>query len=78
MVAFSNLLNNEKKTFTVISDPDPSIYFGDEDGNKYDLLGNVVKGPAKGQSLMKVNSFMAFWFSVGAFYSTTQIYSGEG
>ena len=78
MVAFGNTLNDEKRTFNVIKDDDPSVYFSDQDGNKYDLLGNVVDGPNKGDSLNKVTSFMAFWFSVGAFYSTTQIYSGNG
>ena len=78
MVAFGNTLNNEKKTFSVISDTNPSIIFGDQDGNKYDLLGNVVEGPGKGQSLINVTSFMAYWFSVGAFYSNTQIYNGNG
>jgi len=78
MVAFGDLLNNVKRKFTPLADDNPSIIFKDEEGNKYDLFGTVVEGPDEGNTLITVNSFMAFWFSIAPFYSNTQIYNSNG
>lgn len=75
MMAFGNSLNGEIKTFTAENDPNKMNVFSDAVGNKYDLFGQVIEGPDTGSSLVKVNSFMAYWFSIGAFYPTAIIYN---
>ena len=49
----------------------------DQDGNEWDLFGTARKGPRKGEQLKPVRSFMAYWFSIGAFYPGVEIYDGE-
>lgn len=46
----------------------------DNEGNSWDILGNAINGPRTGQSLAASESFMAFWFSIPAFYET-EIYT---
>jgi hypothetical protein len=48
----------------------------DQDGNEWNLFGTAKKGPRKGEQLRPVRSFMAYWFSVGAFYPGVEIFEG--
>ena len=75
MMAFGNSLNGESQTFTAANDPNKMIVFSDSHGNNYDLFGQVIEGPNAGSSLVKLNSFMAYWFSIGAFYPTPIIHN---
>lgn len=78
IVAFENNLNGDSHTFTISSGSSASTIFADEIGNKYDIFGNVVEGPDVGSTLMPMEtSFMAYWFSVGAFYSTATIFGNN-
>lgn len=74
IVAFENNLNGSSHTFSIISNSNDGSVFEDEAGNRYDLFGNVLVGPDIGSTLKPVTSFMAYWFSVGAFYSNVQIF----
>jgi len=47
----------------------------DQEGNEWNLFGTAVSGPRKGEQLKPVKSFMAYWFSIGAFYPEAEIYS---
>lgn len=47
----------------------------DNEGNDWNLFGEAVSGPRSGQILGNSASFMGFWFSIPAFY-TTEIYGG--
>lgn len=49
------------------------VLFTDSDGNEWSIFGEAISGPKKGQFLTPSSSFMAFWFSIPAFY-TTEIY----
>lgn len=77
MVAFKNDLNGSTHQFSYVSNGSGSVVFKDELGNQYDLFGKIVDGPNKGNILSPVTSFMAYWFSIGAFYPAAKIY-GHG
>ena len=47
----------------------------DQEGNEWNLFGTAVSGPRKGEQLKSVKSFMAYWFSIGAFYPEAEIYT---
>jgi len=42
----------------------------DNEGNSWNIFGEAIAGPRIGQRLSSSNSFMAYWFSVPAFYPT--------
>jgi len=46
----------------------------DQDGNIYNVFGEIISGPNTGDRLTPVTSFMGFWFSWGAFYPEVDIY----
>lgn len=76
MVAFSNNLNGSKLQFQALPSIDKSMIFRDNLDNKYNVFGEIIEGPNAGDRLLSTTSFMAFWFSVGAFYSNPQIFEG--
>lgn len=71
----SFLLNNETSGLTFEYAYDNSeILFTDKEGNSWDIFGRAINGPKEGESLASSESFMAFWFSIPAFYET-EIYT---
>lgn len=42
----------------------------DNEGNIWNIFGEAIAGPRTGQRLTSSESFMAFWFSIPAFYDT--------
>lgn len=42
----------------------------DNEGNTWSIFGKAISGPRVGQALTPSESFMAFWFSIPAFYET--------
>jgi hypothetical protein len=74
-VAFEKSLSgsNEKLTFAPVQNSLP-IIMTDNLGNKYDIFGKVVEGPAIGNSLKPVTNYMSYWFAWAAFYPTTELY----
>lgn len=76
MTAFFRELNGAKVSFSPANDADPQVIFQDDLGNKYDLFGRALSGPNAGDKLKPVTTFMAFWFSVGAFYTMPDLYHG--
>ena len=45
----------------------------DNEGNEWNIFGEAISGPRRGQFLKPSDSFMGYWFSIPAFY-TTEIY----
>ena len=75
IVAYENNLNGVKQDFELATNSNNNaILFIDAKGNKYDVFGQVIEGPNAGSGLMKISSFMAYWFSIGAFYPNAIIY----
>lgn len=50
------------------------IILTDNEGNNWNIFGEAISGPRLGEQLTSSESFMAFWFSIPAFYNT-DIYS---
>ncbi len=46
------------------------ILVSDNEGNEWNVFGEAISGPKKGQFLGNSASFMGFWFSIPAFYDT--------
>ncbi len=42
----------------------------DDEGNEWNIFGEATHGPRRGQELKTSRSFMGYWFSIPAFYST--------
>jgi hypothetical protein len=52
----------------------PQHYFKDNEGNKWNVLGEAVGGPRKGEVLAPTNSLMSYWFAIPPFFSNIEIY----
>ena len=61
-------------SFIPIQDQYPVIMI-DQEGNRWDVFGTAVSGPRTGARLEQTRSFMAYWFSLAAFYPGVSIYS---
>ena len=66
-------LNPSNLNFEGLSNALPAV-MEDQDGNLYDLLGNVIDGADKGVKLDKPVSMIGFWFSWTPFYPDIKIY----
>ncbi len=49
-------------------------FFKDSEGTEWNIFGEAISGPGTGNKLNPKNSFMAYWFSIGAFYPEAKIY----
>ena len=45
----------------------------DNKGNRYNIFGEAVSGPDKGEILGSPTSFIAYWFAWAAFYPDTEL-----
>jgi len=70
IVAF---LNPDELMFEAENDNANAIII-DNQGNEYNLTGQVVKGSAKDLELAK--SYIGYWFSWGTFYPGLELYEG--
>ena len=52
-----------------------NVIMKDIEGNQWDIFGQAVTGPGKGQRLKQPRSFMGYWFAWAAFYPNVLIYS---
>ena len=50
-------------------------FFKDNQGTEWNIFGEAISGPGIGSKLNAKTSFMAYWFSIGAFYPNAVIYS---
>ena len=46
----------------------------DNNGNQWNIFGEAVAGPLKGQRLVPTNAFIGYWFTWPSFYQNTKIY----
>ncbi len=59
--------------FSAIQNDSTSI-MKDDEGNKYNIFGEVISGNRTNQKLSATNSYIAYWFAWGAFYNNSTIY----
>ncbi|MEM7367326.1 MAG: DUF3179 domain-containing (seleno)protein [Bacteroidota bacterium] len=67
------LADGSEPQFSPSSLPLPVI-MQDQEGNAWDLFGEAVSGPMKGERLLPLNSYMGYWFAFGAFFPGAEIY----
>lgn len=72
MIAFKTKM--EDGTNLIISPSGKEGIFKDQEGNEWNLFGEIVSGQRKNQHLPAVNSFMGYWFSFAAFYPDVSIH----
>jgi len=73
-VAYKNHLTNNSGALTFSNVAEGGqVEFKDNIGNQYNVLGEVISGPNKGQRLEGTHSYMAFWFAWATFYPNTGI-----
>ena len=75
IVAFNRELNGNILNFNSIETSDDTAIFGDETGNRWNLFGEVVSGPSRGQKLENVTSYIGFWFAWATFNPDIEIYT---
>lgn len=70
IVAYQN-----QNLMNVVPSSEEGVIAVDENGNKINMFGEVVAGPMNGTKLTQVNSMIAYFFSIGAFYPEVEIYN---
>ncbi|MEX0315118.1 MAG: DUF3179 domain-containing protein [Allomuricauda sp.] len=70
MVAFEPGEEHGTLEFNYVFDGNSDTILQDNEGNEWDLFGNAISGPRLGERLKTPESFMAYWFSIPAFYET--------
>ncbi len=50
-------------------------FFTDNEGTVWNVFGEAISGPRTGSQLKPTVSFIAYWFSIGAFYPDAEIYN---
>lgn len=73
IAAFSRNFAGGIRTFSPLDAKMP-VVMEDDLGNHWDVFGNALLGPNKGEKLEAINSGMGFWFAFGAFYPGVEIY----
>lgn len=74
LTAYESILEDGTElTFTAIQDELPVVVI-DNEGNKWDVLGNAISGPRMGQKLPEVLNYIGYWFSWAAFNENLEIY----
>lgn len=71
MLAFENNLGLQN--LVPVSENLPVIGV-DDDGNELLVTGVIRSGPLEGQRLNPTNSFVGYWFSLGAFYPGIRVF----
>jgi len=59
--------------FTPIQNSLPSIII-DNEGTEWNVFGEGLKGPRKGEKLIQTTSFMGYWLAWAAFYPEVDVY----
>ena len=74
LIAFENELEDgtEVSNLSAVQNQLPVIMIDDE-GNNYNVFGEVTQGPQQGEKLKSVTSMMAYWFAWGTFYPNSSI-----
>ena len=71
---FQTLSDGSVLDFTAIQNALPAV-LEDSEGNRWDIFGEAISGPRKGQKLTPTTSFIGYWFSWGTFYPNAEIFT---
>lgn len=50
------------------------VFFKDDEGNKWNIFGQAIDGPRKGETLKGAKSVVSYWFALAVFYTDPLIY----
>lgn len=65
--------------FTAVDDPvNPSHILIDSEGTIWNSFGTAISGPRAGAKLTHANSYIAYWFTLAAFYREVSIFFNPG
>ena len=77
---FERVADGRSLTFELVERSDTDVIVRDrETGSTWSgLSGEALDGPLAGQTLQRLNSFYAFWFSWKDFFIEAELYEGPG
>lgn len=73
-VAFQRQLSDGTLLEFEAQNGEAGIILKDQEGNTWDVFGYAISGPREGQQLLRVESFLAYWFAWGTFYDDLSLY----
>jgi len=77
LVAYKNQLQEGNKgnfQLEPLQDQLPLV-MKDQQGNRWNIFGEAVAGPEKGEKLQRANAFIGYWFAWSSFYPDIKIYN---
>jgi|AntRauTorckE6833_2_1112554.scaffolds.fasta_scaffold11153_4 hypothetical protein len=78
IVSYYSMLGDDTiLDFTAIHDKLPVI-MKDQEGNEWNVFGEAVSGPRKGEQLTPTESYNGYWFAISDFFPTACIYPSIG
>lgn len=72
---YNETTDGRQLTFAPVQDKLP-VMLEDTEGSRWNIWGEAVSGPRKGEKLKPARSMTAYWFTWGAFYPGCAIYAG--
>ena len=72
---YRTLTDGTTLEFTTIQDALPAVML-DGEGNRWDIFGEAIAGPRKGERLIPTISYIGYWFSWGTFFPDAKIFNG--
>ena len=74
IAAFESTVDGQQLNFTATNTSNTAIVATDDSGSEWNVFGEAVSGPNTGKQLKSLQpSFIAYWFSIGAFYEGAEI-----
>jgi len=74
IAAFESTLDGQTLNFSAANTSNPLVVAVDASGSEWNVFGEAISGTNTGKQLNSLQpSFIAYWFSIGAFYEGTQI-----
>ncbi|MDN5200071.1 DUF3179 domain-containing protein [Fulvivirgaceae bacterium BMA10] len=74
IVSFERKLNDGTRLAFQAVDKDNGIVMSDNEGNLWNIFGEAIEGPRKGQVLETTKSFMGYWFAWASVYPDPEIH----
>jgi len=70
---FVSFINNKGLIFSTPKKNPPAI-LTDQEGNIWDIFGEAISGPRRGEKLSPTESYIGYWFALSTFYPVEEIF----
>jgi hypothetical protein len=79
-IPYRRRLNGQVSTFYEVEPTGPlPVEFRDvETGTRWNMLGQAIAGPLRGESLEQIPAYNSMWFAWAAYWPETLVWQGEG